>query len=121
MLGLLHHASGFELKRIAHNSSFALAAFAALVLVLAQLGAMNHAYSHVPRVTASVQDLNPAAHAICDECLSFAPVLSSAGSPAIVDFVAPPPRAVALRAVTASLIAYRLDLAFRSRAPPVSA
>jgi hypothetical protein len=121
MLGSPHLASGFELKRIAHNSSFGLAAFAALVLVLAQLGAMNHAYSHVPRVTASVQDLNPATHAICDECLSFAPVLSSAGSPALVDFVAPPPRAIALRAVAASLIADRLDLAFRSRAPPVSA
>jgi hypothetical protein len=121
MLGSVRHVSGFELKRIAHNSPLVLAAFAALVLVLAQLGAMNHAYSHVPRVTASVQDSNPAAHAVCDECLSFAPVLSSAGSPAIVDFMAPPPRAMALRAVAASLIANRLDLAFRSRAPPVSA
>jgi hypothetical protein len=53
--------------------------------------------------------------------LSFAPLLSSSGSPAIVEFVAPPPRAIAARAVAASLIAYRLDLAFRSRAPPVSA
>jgi hypothetical protein len=121
MLGSLPYTSGSELKRIAHNSSFAMAVVAALMLVLAQLGAMNHAYSHVPRVTASVQDLNPAAHALCDECLSFAPLLSSAGSPAIVDFVAPPARAIALRAVAASQLANRLDLAFRSRAPPVSA
>jgi hypothetical protein len=121
MLGSWRHVSGIELKRIAHNSSFGLAVFAALLLVLTQLGAMNHAYSHVPQAAASVQDSNPAAHAICDECLSFAPLLSSAGSPAIVDFVAPPPRAIALRAIAASLVANRLDLAFRSRAPPVSA
>jgi len=121
MLGSPRPAAGLELQRIAHNSPFSLAVFAAIVLLLAQLGAMNHAYSHVPQVSAGVQASNPAAHALCDECLSFAPVLSSAGSPAIVDFVAPPARAIACRAIAASLIANRLDLAFRSRAPPVSA
>ncbi len=120
MLGSLPHASGSELKRIAHNPSFALAVFAAIALVLSQLGAMNHAYSHVPQAAASVQDLNPAAHAICDECLSFAPVLSSSGSRAVIDFAAPPARAIALSAIAASLLNHRLDLAFRSRAPPVS-
>jgi hypothetical protein len=109
------------LKKIPHHSPFGLALIAALVLVLAQLGAMNHAYSHVPQASATVQDSNPAAHVLCDDCLSFAPVLSSAGSPAVVSFVAPPARAIALRAVAASLLNHRLDLAFRSRAPPVSA
>jgi hypothetical protein len=109
------------LKKTPHHSSFGLALIAAMVLVLAQLGAMNHAYSHVPLAAATVQDSNPAAHTLCDDCLSFAPVLSSAGSPAVVSFVAPPARAIALRAVAASLLNHRLDLAFRSRAPPVSA
>jgi hypothetical protein len=109
------------LKKIPHHSSFGLALIAAVVLVLAQLGAMNHAYSHVPQAAATVQGVNPAAHSICDDCLSFAPVLSSAGSPAVLSFVAPPARAIALRAVAASLLNNRLCLAFRSRAPPVSA
>jgi hypothetical protein len=109
------------LKKIAHKSPFALAVVAALLLVLAQLGAMNHAYSHVPQASASVQDSSPASHAVCDECLSFAPLLSSAGSPVIAQFVTPPARAIALRAIAASALNDRLDLAFRSRAPPVSA
>ena len=109
------------MKKIPYNTPFVLAAIAALVLVLAQLGAMHHAYSHVPLAAATAQDSNPAIHTICDDCLSFAPVLSAAGSHTVLAFVAPPARAIALRAVVASLISHRLDLAFRSRAPPVSA
>jgi hypothetical protein len=121
MLGSPRHESGVPLKKIPHQSAFSLALIAAIVLVLAQLGAMNHAYSHVPQAAATMQDGNPAAHAICDDCLSFAPLLSSAGSPSVMLFVAPPARAIALRAIAASLLNHRLDLAFRSRAPPVSA
>jgi len=121
VLASLHHDSGIALRKFPQNSAFCFALIAAIVLVLAQLGAMNHAYSHVPQVAATVQDANPAAHAICDECLSFAPMLSSAGSPSVSTFVAPPARAIALAAVAAALLNHRLDLAFRSRAPPVSA
>ena len=121
MLGSLRSDPGEALKQIPYTTPFALAVIAALVLVLAQLGAMKHAYSHVPLAAAAVQDSNPAIHTICDDCLSFAPVLSAAGSPTVLAFVAPPARALALRAVIASLISHRLDLAFRSRAPPVSA
>jgi hypothetical protein len=121
VLGSLRHDPGIELRKFPLNSAFCLALVAAIVLVLAQLGAMNHAYSHVPQVAATVQDANPAAHAICDECLSFAPMLSSAGSPSLATFVAPPARAIAVRAVAAALLNNRLDLAFRSRAPPVRA
>jgi hypothetical protein len=110
----------FTLQKSPKRPAFSLAVIATIVLVLAQLGAMNHAYSHVPQAAATVQDFNPAAHTICDDCLSFAPVLSSAASPTVVTFV-PPARAIALRAVAASLLNNRLDLAFRSRAPPVSA
>jgi hypothetical protein len=109
------------LKKFPHYTPFALALIAAFVLVVAQLGAMHHAYSHVPLAAATVQDSNPGLHTVCDDCLSFAPVLSAAGSPTVTVFIAPPARALALRAVVASLINNRLDLAFRSRAPPVSA
>jgi hypothetical protein len=109
------------LKKSPQHSRFGLAVFAAIALFLAQLGAMQHAYSHVPQAAASLQESNPGAHALCDDCLSFAPVLSVAGSPALPPFVSPPGRAIALRAVAASLYKHRLDLAFRSRAPPVSA
>jgi hypothetical protein len=121
MLGSRRLDSGSALKKFTHKSAFSFAVIAAIVLVLAQLGAMNHAYTHVPQVAATVQDSNPAAHSICDDCLSFAPVLSAAGSHTLLLFVAPPARAVALRAVAASLFNNRLNLAFRSRAPPVSA
>jgi hypothetical protein len=121
VLGSPRDDPGIELRKFPQNSALFFAAVAAIVLVLAQLGAMNHAYSHVPQVAATVQDANPAAHAVCDECLSFAPMLSSAGSPSFATFVAPPARAIALAAVAAALLNHRLDLAFRSRAPPVSA
>ena len=109
------------MKKFPHHSPFALAVIAAVVLLLAQLGAMHHAYSHVPSAATTAQDSNRGIHPVCDDCLSFAPVLSAAGSPTVLAFVAPPARALALRAVAASLISHRLDLAFRSRAPPVSA
>jgi hypothetical protein len=121
VLGSARHEPGVNLKKFPHQSAFGLAVIAAIVLVLAQLGAMNHAYSHVPQVAATVQGANPAAHSLCDDCLSFAPALSAAGSPSLLSFFAPPARAIALRAVAASLLNNRLDLAFRSRAPPVSA
>jgi hypothetical protein len=121
MLGSSRHDSGVALKKSPHHSAFKFAVIAAIVLVFAQLGAMNHAYSHVPQIAATVQGSNPAAHSICDDCLSFAPVLSAAGSHTVLSFIAPPARAIALRAVAASLLNNRLNLAFRSRAPPVSA
>ena len=109
------------MKKFPQHSRLTLAVVAAIALFLAQLGAMHHAYSHVPQAAATLQQSNPGAHVICDDCLSFAPVLSATGSPAVTPFVAPPGRAIALRAVAASLYKHRLDLAFRSRAPPVSA
>jgi hypothetical protein len=121
MLGSPRSDPGEALKKIPLHTPFALVVIAAFVLVMAQLGAMHHAYSHVPLAAATAQDSNPAIHTVCDDCLSFAPVLSAAGSPTVLAFIAPPARALALRAIVASLISNRLDLAFRSRAPPVSA
>ena len=109
------------MKKLSHYPGLPLAVIAAIALVFAQLGGMNHAYSHVPRVAATLQDSNPAAHSICDDCLSFAPVLAATGSSALAEFIAPPARAIALRATAASLLNNRLNLAFRSRAPPVYA
>jgi hypothetical protein len=110
------------LKKLRQRLGFRIAVIAAIALFWAQLGAMNHAYSHVPQASlATVQRSNPAAHVVCDDCLSFAPALSAAGSLCLLPFTAPPAREIALRAVAASLVSYRLNLAFRSRAPPVTA
>jgi len=109
------------LKKFPRSYPFSLAVIAAIGLLLAQLGALNHAYSHVPQAAASVQGTDPAAHTICDDCLSFAPVLFAAGTPTVPSLIGPPARAIAVRAVEASQLNNRLNLAFRSRAPPVAA
>lgn len=109
------------MKKFPHSCPFGAAILAVIVLLLAQMGAMNHAYSHVPQATASVHATQPAAHTLCDDCVSFAPVLAVAGTSAMPALVAPPARVIALRAAAVSLLKPRLDLAFRSRAPPVAA
>lgn len=98
-----------------------IALIAALALLLAQLGAMTHAYSHVPSLTqASYAPQQPASHELCAECLNFAPLLSAAGAPAVIPFIAPPSSAPAPVAPRASLNDQKPRLAFRSRAPPAA-
>jgi hypothetical protein len=110
------------LKKLVHLLGFRIAVIAAIALFFAQLGAMNHAYSHLPRsVAATAQQTNSASRDVCDDCLSFAPVLSAAGSSAALPLIEPPARITALRAVATSLVNRRPNLAFRSRAPPVIA
>jgi hypothetical protein len=90
-------------------------------LLIAQLGAVSHAYAHdaeaAPRTTHPAGTAN---HDLCGDCLAFAVLLSVGGAPA------PPPvslarsRGAAVRGVPGSLIGGTLTLAFRSRAPPDS-
>lgn len=98
-----------------------LATIAAAALLIAQLGAMAHAYTHVPqsRPPAAHQSI-PVTQESCDDCLNFAPLLSAAGAPAGLPFVAPQGRGVALQVAVASLIDLRPPLAFHSRAPPIT-
>jgi hypothetical protein len=88
-------------------------------LLIAQLGAVSHAYAHdaeaAPRTT---HPAGAASHDLCGDCLVFAALLSIGGAPA------PPPvtlargRSAAVRGLSGSLIGDSRTLAFRSRAPP---
>ena len=104
-----------------HRLEFRIAAIAALALFIAQLGAISHAYTHQP-ATAKASSYRQTSNSqeYCGECLNFAPLLSAAGTPAIIPFAlqftqSPPPPAP-----TTSFLDHRTFLAFRSRAPPVT-
>jgi hypothetical protein len=104
-----------------HRQEFRISALAVLALFIAQFGAMAHAYSHEPgaaKAAAYRQTSN--SHEYCGECINYAPLLSAAGTPAVLPYAlqftqsAPPP------APPASLLDHGPELAFRSRAPPVT-
>ena len=98
-----------------------IALIAALALLFAQLGAMTHAYSHVPKLSqASYAPQQPASHEVCAECLNFAPLLSSAGAPCVHQFHEPPSSDLAPAFACDTLLELKPRLAFRSRAPPVA-
>lgn len=92
---------------------------AALALLLAQLGAMNHAYSHVPRAGASSNQTQPlSGHEYCGDCLNFAPLLASAGAPEGIVLALPPPEPTLHTAAETVSPQLKPRLSFRSRAPP---
>jgi hypothetical protein len=94
---------------------------AALALIFAQLGAMTHAYSHVPeKPPVSSQQTNLGIHDFCKDCLNFAPLLSAAGAPAALPFALPQACSPAPQAQITCLVDLKFLLAFRSRAPPVT-
>jgi hypothetical protein len=93
-------------------------AITAIALLIAQLGAMAHAYSHVPDIRPAAALQSSGAYDFCSDCLSFAPLLSAAGAPAALPRIAPPALSPRLQAEPRSLVDSRPRLAFRSRAPP---
>jgi hypothetical protein len=112
---------GLTLFNRSHRQEFRIAAFVAIALFIAQMGAIAHAYTHQPssdRTSASQQFAT--SHEFCSDCLNFAPLLAAAGTPAVLPVSLqftqsdPPP------APPASFLAHRTYLAFRSRAPPVT-
>jgi len=106
-----------------HRLKLRFAVIAALALVIAQLGAMAHAYTHVPQARAAAaqpQQTNPSVHDFCSDCLNFAPLLAAAGAPAALPFALPQGCCVAPQAQLHSPLDRKLLLAFRSRAPPVT-
>jgi len=109
------------LPRFKHRLRFRVALIAALALMCAQLGAMAHAYSHVPEATSvSAQQAKLGIHDLCKDCLNFAPLLSAAGAPAALPFALPQACSLAPQAQVACLVELKFRLAFRSRAPPVT-
>lgn len=109
------------MPRLKPRLEFRVALIAALALMFAQLGAMAHAYSHVPeKPPVASQQTNQGIHDVCKDCLNFAPLLSAAGAPAALPFALPQACGTAPQAQITCLVDLKFLLAFRSRAPPVS-
>jgi hypothetical protein len=88
----------------------------AMIVLVAQLGAQAHAYSHLARNTQPAQ--NSAHPAPCVECSAFAPLLTAVtgvGFPVVATVVETPAIAATL---AAGIRRAALCTAYRSRAPP---
>jgi hypothetical protein len=106
------------LKSLPHTVNLRIALLTAIALLIAQLGAQAHAYSHLhagPAHGAQQQDFHTGQ---CFDCLSFAPLLAGAGTPSQVLPVAPQGVVAAPDATVPTLITVAPTHAFRSRAPP---
>ncbi|MGB8694925.1 MAG: hypothetical protein WCD08_15570 [Steroidobacteraceae bacterium] len=91
----------------------------AMALLCAQWAAQAHAYSHLssPAVATHQLDLKGK---LCSDCLSFAPLLSTATGSSFPSVPAPQGIDPAPVSVSYSLIGRDFPAAFRSRAPPFS-
>ena len=88
-------------------------------LVIAQMGAMSHAYSHDAAAgSVPLQIIGAVSHNPCGDCLAYAPLLSAAGASGSLPPIEPEPRRATERALPDSLIDGLPFVAFRSRAPP---
>jgi hypothetical protein len=88
----------------------------ALGLLFAQTGALVHACSHLR--AAGEQQGAPASSSMCGDCLSFAPLLTAAGTTGHAAPVVTPETGTRYRMLTALLVGQPRHSAFRSRAPP---
>jgi hypothetical protein len=109
------------LAKLLHRFQLRVALITGVALMFAQLGAMNHAYSHTADITPpSAHQSIPGTHDFCSDCLSFAPLLAGAGAPAALPFIEPQGGVAGIHAHLSSLVDRHPHLAFRSRAPPVT-
>ncbi len=91
------------------------------MLLMAQLGAMSHAYSHDAAVgSPPTHQSGVSSHEACKDCLAYAPLLAVAGACSVLPFALPPGHGAAARRAGDSVADLSLTLAFRSRAPPES-
>jgi hypothetical protein len=111
----------WSLPKLKHRVRLRFAVIAALALLIAQLGAMTHAYTHVPQTRAeAARQTTPNLHDSCNDCLNFAPLLAAAGAPAALPFAVPQGCCIAPPSPRDSLLELKFLLAFRSRAPPAA-
>jgi hypothetical protein len=104
-------------RRLSKKIELRIALMLAMALLLAQFGAQAHAYSHLHSGTDTTYQLD--AHGkLCADCLSFAPLLSTAGSPAQPLVVELQRVELAPSVEVDSQISRFFTPAFRSRAPP---
>lgn len=100
---------------------FRIALITTIALLIAQIGAMAHAYTHVSDLAgAGTHQSGLGSHEFCNDCLGFAPLLSAGAAPAALPHVEPQGRMVATPVDGTSFVDRSLILAFRSRAPPAS-
>jgi len=96
----------------------ALCQLQALILVIAQLGAQAHAYSHLTVSRDANGELQRIHALACSECVAFAPLLAAAGGSAVA-LLHLPALASAVVADHAQVSSRAAALsAYRSRAPP---
>jgi hypothetical protein len=111
----------FRFSLRAHRQEFLIAALAVLALIIAQLGAIAHAYTHQPTAAkAATYRQTTNSQEYCGECLDFAPLLAGAGTPATPALSLQVTQSPSPPDPPASFLDHRTYLAFRSRAPPVS-
>jgi hypothetical protein len=90
----------------------------ALILVIAQLGAQAHAYSHLTGARGSAGEPQRSHVLACSECVAFAPLLAAAGG-ATVPLLRLSERASSVTPAVAFLPPrVGAVTAYRSRAPP---
>lgn len=89
----------------------------ALALLIAQVGALAHGYTHLRGRTDPV-GVGTTVGQICAECLSFTPLLAAVGAPEAATVFHPRRVAEALRIGIAFSLERRPSCAFRARAPP---
>jgi hypothetical protein len=92
----------------------------ALVLALAQTGAVLHGYLHL-RAAGETLPPAPVSSHPCPDCLSFAPLLAAAGATSHSLSVARAHSGTTYRIPVAPLSGQSPQYAFRSRAPPLLA
>jgi len=120
---------GVGLAKQVQRTHWLIVWLATLAIAAAQLGAVSHAYSHLPPTlvghvagaTVGSQSSNPGDRDYCGDCLSFAPLLSMGGITTAVPNILPLACAIAPNAVAREVPESPLSLAFRSRAPPTLA
>jgi hypothetical protein len=109
------------LRKLLLRFELRIAVMAAVALLIAQLGAMSHAYSHDAAAgDPATHQTGASSHDPCSECLAYAPLLASAGTPNVLPSVEPQGRGLSTLAAADSLVDLSLTLAFRSRAPPTT-
>ncbi len=111
------------MNRLQRAFALRIAVITTLALLLAQLGALTHAYSHVPQAArAAAHQPISNTHDACSDCLNFAPLLAPGGASDELPFAGPTGHpGLAPCAEESSAPGRHACFAFRSRAPPVAA
>jgi hypothetical protein len=107
------------LNSLSNKINLRIALLMALALLIAQFGAEAHAYSHL-RADSHAAQQKDFHTGQCFDCLSFAPLLASAGGPSHALIVAAQGVEAAADTTVPALATATPTHAFQSRAPPAT-